>query len=57
MMIVKVEYDINTGDYYIPIPEEFYSTLTELGWNPGDDIEWIENGNGSYTLKKVEENE
>jgi bifunctional DNA-binding transcriptional regulator/antitoxin component of YhaV-PrlF toxin-antitoxin module len=56
-MIVNIEYDVNTGDYYIPIPEEFYSTLTELGLNPGDEIEWIENGNGSYTLKKVEKNE
>jgi hypothetical protein len=29
--------------------------LEEAGWNEGDILDWSDNGNGSWTLKKVEE--
>lgn len=28
-----------------------------LGWHAGDQIRWIDNGDGSFTLKKVENGE
>lgn len=36
---------------FIVFPDEM---MAQVGWKEGDDIEWIDNGNGSYTLKKVE---
>lgn len=47
---VTVEEDEN-GDQYIPFTDE---QLAEAGWKEGDTIEWIDNGNGSWTLKKKE---
>jgi len=40
------------GDQYIEFTEE---ELKELGWVEGDTLEWIDNQNGSYTLKKKTE--
>lgn len=39
------------GEAFIEIPEEH---LKELQWEEGDIVEWIDNKNGSWTLKKVE---
>lgn len=36
---------------YLIFPDE---EMELLGWKEGDDIEWIENGNGSWTLRKKE---
>ena len=37
---------------YMTIPED---VLNELGWNVDDVLEWIENDDGSYQLRKVNE--
>lgn len=40
-----------TGDQFIEFPPE---ALAEVGWKEGDTIEWIDLGNGSWSLKKKE---
>ena len=39
------------GDYFIEFPDE---VLEGAGWRAGDTIEWIDNKDGSWTLKKRE---
>jgi len=41
-------------DTILPLTDEI---LMEAGWNVGDDIEFINNNNGSYTMRKVEKQE
>ena len=46
---VEVKYD--------PISEEYYITwegFDAMGWKEGDNITWIDNGDGSFLLKKEE---
>lgn len=40
------------GEYFIEFPPE---SIEELGWKEGDTVEWNNNKDGSYTLKKVED--
>lgn len=49
-MIVELEED-ESGNLILPLGDELCS---ELGWNIGDTIEWIDNGDGSWTMKKME---
>lgn len=44
-----VEYDNQTGDYILPLSDE---VLQGLDWKVGDTLEWINNGDGSWTLRK-----
>jgi bifunctional DNA-binding transcriptional regulator/antitoxin component of YhaV-PrlF toxin-antitoxin module len=46
-----VDTDID-GSLYIIIPEEL---IGELGWKVGENITWIDNKDGSYTLRKDNE--
>lgn len=46
-----VEYDNQTGDYILPLSDE---VLRGLDWKVGDTLEWIDNGDGSWTLRKRE---
>jgi hypothetical protein len=41
-----------TGDQFIEFPPE---ALEQVGWKEGDEIEWTDLGNGSWSLKKKEE--
>lgn len=36
-------------DVILPFPDELLSTT---GWQEGDTLAWIDNGDGSWTLKK-----
>jgi hypothetical protein len=47
-MIVELEKDEN-GDLILPLSDEL---CAEAGWSIGDTIEWIDNANGSWTLRK-----
>jgi bifunctional DNA-binding transcriptional regulator/antitoxin component of YhaV-PrlF toxin-antitoxin module len=38
------------GDLYFNFPKEM---LNDLGWKEGDDVKFINNKNGSFTIKKV----
>lgn len=48
---LTLEEDPDTGDLMLPLPEE---CLQDLGWNTGDTVQWIDNQDGSWTLKKKE---
>jgi hypothetical protein len=49
-MIVYLETDEN-GDLILPLGDEL---CNEVGWKVGDTIEWIDNGDGSWTMRKKE---
>ena len=44
---LTVQYDEETGDHYLQFSAEM---LAELGWHAGDELEWIDNKDGSWTL-------
>jgi hypothetical protein len=46
-----VKYDEKTDDTYIQLPDDM---MLAAGWNLGDDIEWIDNKDGTWTMKKIE---
>jgi len=48
----KIEYDEKTDEYYLPLGEE---VTKKLGWNLGDKLNWKDNGDGSYTITKIED--
>lgn len=41
--------DQETGDYILKLPEE---VLEATGWQIDDILEWIDNEDGSWTLRK-----
>lgn len=48
---VKLEMDPETMDLVLPLPEEI---LQEMGLGLGDLFEWIDNKDGTWTLRKIE---
>jgi len=53
--VVRIQYDVREGDFYIPLPEEMLNDIAELGWTVDDYLEWIDNKDGTYTIKKKEQ--
>ena len=49
-MIIELIEDEN-GDLILPLSDEL---CAEAGWKIGDTIEWIDNGDGSWTMRKKE---
>ena len=49
-MIITLEKDEN-GDLILPLGDEL---CAEVGWKIGDTLEWIDNGDGSWSLRKME---
>lgn len=47
---LQTEEDPETGDLLLQFPLDL---LANLGWKEGDTIEWIDNGDGSWSLKKA----
>jgi len=47
--IILEEADDGSGDLIMPFPDDL---LTQAGWKEGDTLEWIDNENGSFTLRK-----
>lgn len=45
------EADDTTGDLILPFPEEM---LKELGWQEGDELEFVDMKDGSFQIVKVE---
>lgn len=43
--------DYETDDMFLPLTDEI---LKESGWEVGDEIQWIDNKDGSWTMRKVE---
>lgn len=46
---VSIQYDDTTDSYYIQIPVE---VLRETGWSVGDNLQWVDNGDDTWTLKR-----
>ena len=51
---LQIQEDPVTGEQYIELPQRL---LAQLGWKEGDDLEWVELENGSWSVKKVENDE
>ena len=48
--ILPVEVDGPSGEYFITFPDDL---LEAANLKEGDQIEWVDNGDGSYTICKV----
>ena len=49
--VVTLVKDPETGDLILPLDDEIFS---ETGWEIGDTLEWIDQKNGSWVLRKKE---
>ena len=49
---VIIEEDVETGDTILPFPQDM---LDEVGWNPGDNLKWVDRGDGTWEIRKIEE--
>jgi len=49
-----IQEDPDTGELFVELPDRL---LKELGWEEGDDLEWVEQPNGNWTIKKVDNEE
>jgi hypothetical protein len=49
--ITLEEADDGSGDLVLPLPQDL---LDGAGWKEGDTIEWIDNKNGTWSMKKLE---
>ena len=36
-------------DLVLPFPQEM---LDEVGWKPGDNLEWVDRGDGTWEIRK-----
>jgi hypothetical protein len=48
-LVVTIETDPETGELILPIPTEL---LSQMGWIEGTELFWIDNENGTYSLKE-----
>jgi hypothetical protein len=48
---LEVKEDNETGDAILEFPDDL---MQEAGWKEGDTLEWIDNKDGSWTMKKKE---
>ena len=48
---INLEEDPETGDLILPLNDDI---LEGTGWKTGDRIDWIDNKDGSWTMKKIE---
>ena len=48
---VILEEDPNTKDLILPLPQEL---LDLQGWVEGDTLDWTDEGNGAWSIKKAE---
>lgn len=46
---LTVQEDPDTGDQILEFPDDL---MESAGWKEGDVLEWIDNKNGSWTLRK-----
>lgn len=51
---LEIQEDPVTGELFVVFPE---SLLMQLGWQEGDDLQWIERPDGSWTIQKVVKDE
>lgn len=46
---VQIEQDPETGELIMPFPPDL---LSQMGWAEGTDLSWIDNENGTFSLKE-----
>ena len=46
---LKVDADPQSGDLYLQLTDEL---MDEMGWTVGDNLTWIDNKDGTWSLKK-----
>lgn len=46
---ITVQEDPETGELILPLPKDL---LDLQGWQEGDELEWTDNGDGSWSLSK-----
>lgn len=51
-IITLEEADDGSGDLVMPLTDEI---MESAGWKTGDTLEWIDNKDGSWTLRKKDE--
>ncbi len=49
-LTLEVQQDPETGEHYLQFPDEL---IQQVGWQIGDELAWIDNGNGTWTIKKT----
>jgi hypothetical protein len=49
---LEVQEDPETGNLFVEFPAEL---LNQMGWAEGDDLEWIDDKNGSWNIKKKDD--
>lgn len=49
-----VQEDPETGEAFIELPQRL---LAQLGWKEGDDLQWVEMPDGSWSIAKVDKDE
>ena len=49
--VVKLVMDEETGDLVLPLDDEIFN---ETGWDIGDTLEWVDQKDGSWVLRKKE---
>lgn len=47
--ILEIKKDTLTDQLYVELPEDL---LEKMKWKNGDEIEWVDNKDGSFSLKK-----
>ena len=52
--VVNIEEDPETGDVILPLPDELFD---QMSWQEGDDLDFKDNLDGSFTLSKKQETE
>ena len=50
---LEVQVDPETGEQILEFPDDL---MESAGWKEGDVLEWIDNKDGSWTLRKKDEN-
>jgi bifunctional DNA-binding transcriptional regulator/antitoxin component of YhaV-PrlF toxin-antitoxin module len=48
---IVLEQDPETGDLIMPLTDEI---LESAGWKEGDNLEWIDNKDDTWTLRKLD---
>ena len=46
--IETIQQDEN-GELVLPFPQEL---LDEVGWKPGDNLEWVDRGDGTWEIRQ-----
>jgi hypothetical protein len=46
-----IQKDPETGELYLELPKE---TLKKLGWSEDDELQWVENPDGTWNVIKSE---